>query len=82
MLQWDIAQCMIHSGVSRYNELLIPDWQAREELRAELAEHLTIQKGPADINLKEALPQLWQKRTEWEEAHAVQRPHPHRGWER
>ena len=82
LLQWDIAQCMIHSGVSRYNEELTPDWQAREELRAELAEHLTIQKGPADINLKEALPQLWQKRTEWEEAHAVQRPHPHRGWER
>lgn len=82
LLQWDIAQCMIHSGVSRYNELLIPDWQAREELRAELAEHLTIQKGPVDSNLKEALPQLWQKRTEWEEAHAVQRPYSHRGWER
>ena len=47
---------MIHSGVSRYNEELTPDWQAREELRAELAEHLTIQNGPADINLKEALP--------------------------
>ena len=59
-----------------------PDWQAREELRAELAEHLTIQKGPVDSNLKEALPQLWQKRTEWEEAHAVQRPYSHRGWER
>ena len=43
---------MIHSGVSRYNEELTPDWQAREELRAELAEHLTIQNGPADINLK------------------------------
>ena len=82
LLQWDIAQCMIHSGVSRYNELLIPDWQAHEELRAELAEHLTIQKGPVDSNLKEALPQLWQKRTEWEEAYAVQRPYSHRGWER
>ena len=82
LLQWDIAQCMIHSGVSRYNEELTPDWQAREELRTELAEHLTIQKGPADSNLKEALPQLWQKRTEWEEAHAAQRPYSHRGWER
>lgn len=82
LLQWDIVQCIIHSSVSRYNEALIPDRQASEELRAELAGNLIIQNGPCDVNLKESLPQLWQKRTEWEEAQAAQRLHPHRGWER
>lgn len=82
LLQWNIVQCIYYSGVSRYHEELIPDRQAFEELRAELAKDLTIQKGPAGENLKESLPQLWQKRTAWEEARAAGRPHPHRGPER
>lgn len=82
LLQWDISQCIFYSGVSRYNEELIPDWQARGELRADLAKTLTIQEGPAGENLKESLPQLWQKRTAWEEARAAERHHPRRGQER
>ena len=82
LLQSNIIQCIFYSGVSRYNEELIHDRQAFEELRAELAKDLTIQKGPAGENLKESLPQLWQKRTAWEEARAAERPYPHRGSER
>lgn len=82
LLQSNIIQCIFYSGVSRYNEELIHDRQAFEELRAELAKDLTSQKGPAGENLKESLPQLWQKRTAWEEARAAERPYPHRGSER
>lgn len=82
LLQWNICQCIFHSGVSRYNEDFIPDRKAREELRTELAKGLIIQKGPAGENLKESLPLLWQKRTAWEEARAAERPHPHRDRER
>ena len=82
LLQWNIVQCIYYSGVSRYHEELIPDRQALEELRAELAKNLTIQNGSAGENLKEALPQLWQKRTAWEEGRAAEHPHPHRGPER
>lgn len=71
-----------YSGVSRYNEELIPDWQARGELRADLAKTLTIQKGPAGENLKESLPQLWQKRADWEEARTSEQHRPRRGQER
>lgn len=81
-LQWDICQCIFHSGISRYNEELIADWDARVELRAKLAKSLTIQKGPSGENLKESLPQLWQKRTAWEEAWVAERPHSHRDRER
>ena len=82
LLQWNICLCIFHSGVSRYNEDFIPDRQAREELRTELAKDLAIQRSPAGENLKESLPQLWQKRTAWEEARAAERPHPRRDRER
>ena len=80
LLQWGICQCIFHSGVSRYNEDFVPDRQAREKLQTELVKGLTIQRSPASENLKESLPQLWQKRTAWEEARSAE--HPHRGPER
>lgn len=82
LLQWDICQCIFHSGVSRYNEELVSNRQAREELQAELAGNLIIQNGPCDVNLKESLPQLWQKRTEWKEARTAERTRSHREQER
>ena len=80
LLQWGICQCIFHSGVSRYNEDFVPDRQAREKLQTELVKGLAIQRSPASENLKESLPRLWQKRTDWEKARAAE--HPHRGPER
>ena len=82
ILQIEILQRIRQTGPIRDFWSTLPESGARQALRRGLAADLDIDTGkPAEI-LQQALPQLWQKRTEWEENQAAQRPHPNRGWER
>ena len=82
ILQIEILQRIRQTGPIRDFWSALPESGARQALRRGLAADLDIDTGkPAEI-LQQALPRLWQKRTEWEETQAAQRPHPNRGWER
>ena len=82
ILQIEILQRIRQTGPIRDFWSTLPESGARQALRRGLAADLDIDTGkPAEI-LQQALPQLWQKRTEWEENQAAQRPHPNRGLER
>ena len=82
ILQIEILQRIRQTGPIRDFWSALPESGARQALRRGLAADLDIDTGkPAEI-LQQALPRLWQKRTEWEETQAAQRLHPNRGWER
>lgn len=82
ILQIEILQRIRQTGPIRDFWSALPESGERQALRRRLAADLDIDTGkPAEI-LQQALPRLWQKRTEWQETQAAQRPHPNRGWER
>ena len=82
ILQIEILQRIRQTGPIRDFWSALPESGARQALRRGLAADLDIDTGKHAEILQQALPRLWQKRTEWEETQAAQRPHPNRGWER
>ena len=58
----------------------LPESGERQALRRRLAANLNRDTRKTAATLQRTLPQLWQKRTAWEEARSAE--HPHRGPER
>ena len=80
ILQIGILQRIRQTGPIRDFWSALPESGERQALRRRLAADLNRDTRKAAATLQRTLPQLWQKRTAWEEARSAE--HPHRGPER
>ena len=81
ILQIEILQRIRQTGPIRdFWSAPLPESGERQALRRRLAADLNRDTRKAAATLQRTLPQLWQKRTAWEEARSAE--HPHRGPER
>ena len=80
ILQIEILQRIRQTGPIRDFWSALPESGERQALRRRLAANLNRGTRKTAATLQRTLPQLWQKRTAWEEARAAE--HPHRGPER
>ena len=80
ILQIEILQRIRQTGPIRDFWSALPESGERQALRRRLAADLNRDTRKAAATLQRTLPQLWQKRTAWEEARSAE--HPHRGPER
>ena len=80
ILQIEILQRIRQTGPIRDFWSALPESGERQALRRRLAANLNRDTRKTAATLQRTLPQLWQKRTAWEEARAAE--HPHRGPER
>lgn len=80
ILQIEILQRIRQTGPIRDFWSALPESGERQALRRRLAANLNRDTRKTAATLQRTLPQLWQKRTAWEEARSAE--HPHRGPER
>ena len=80
ILQIEILQRIRQTGPIRDFWSALPESGERQALRRRLAADLNRDTRKTAATLQRTLPQLWQKRTAWEEARSAE--HPHRGPER
>lgn len=81
ILQIEILQRIRQTGPIRdFWSAPLPESGERQALRRRLAANLNRDTRKTAATLQRTLPQLWQKRTAWEEARSAE--HPHRGPER